>query len=190
LLAEVYNPSNTMNPYYNSPYSNPYYYNPYYYNPSWSSYYPGMRMYRPYYGNNVKNAEEIKTLSSVLVAYDAAGKPKWDHAIKINEIKRPSLDQVSDYLYAGQNVYFVYKKESEITIKTIAVSDGEAKEVVEKVKLKEPHEEIRDEKEMEGGIRYWIGNSFYIWGYQTVRNAQNKDDRNRDVFYINKAVVH
>jgi hypothetical protein len=190
LLAEVYNPSSNTNPYYNSPYSNPYYYNPYYYNPYWPGYYPGMRMYRPYHGNNVKNAEEIKTSASVLVAFDPAGKIKWDQAIKLEEMKRPSLDQVTDYYYANPNVYFVYKKESDLTIKTIAISDGNAKETVEKIKLMEPQEEIRSEKEYEDGVRYWVGNSFYIWGYHTVRNAQNKDDRNRDVFYINKAVVH
>lgn len=189
LLAEVYTPSSTVSPYYNSPYSTPNYYNPYYYNPYGSGYYPGMRMYRPYYGNNVKNADEIKTYSSVLVAFDATGKPRWDQSIKLDEIKRPSLDQVADYYYANPNVYFVYKKESDLMVKTIAISDGSAEEVTEKIMLKEPHEEIRNEKEEEGGVRHWVGNSFYIWGYQTVRNAQNKDDRNRDVFYINKAVV-
>jgi hypothetical protein len=190
LLAEVYNPSSNTNPYYNSPYSNPYYYNPYYYNPYASGYYPGMRMYRPYHGNNVKNAEEIKTSASVLVAFDPSGKIKWDQAIKLEEMKRPSLDQVTDYYYANPNVYFVYKQESDLTIKTIAISDGNTKETVEKIKLMETQEDIRNEKEYEDGVRHWVGNSFYIWGYHTVRNALNKDDRNRDVFYINKAVVH
>lgn len=74
-------------------------------------------------------------------------------------------------------------------IKTIAISDGSTKATVEKIKLKEPHEEIRNEREIEGGIKHWIGNSFYIWGYQTIRNVQRKNERVRDIFYINKAVV-
>jgi hypothetical protein len=189
LLAEVYTPSNNTNPYYSSPYSNPYYYNPYYYNPYASGYYPGMRMYRPYHGNNVKNAEEIKTYASVLVAFDANGKIKWDQAMKLEETKRPSLDQVADYYYSNPNVYFIYKKESDLMIKTIAISDGATEEKVEKIKLNESHEEIRSEKEYEDGVRHWVGNTFYIWGYHTVRNAEHKDDRNRDIFYINKAVV-
>lgn len=190
MLAEVYNPSSNTNPYYNSPYANPYYYNPYYYNPFFSGYYPGMRMYRPYQGNNVKDANEIRTYSSVLVAFDASGKPIWDQSIKLDEVKRPALDQVSDYYYANPYVYFVYKKESDLTIKIISISDGDTKEHTEKIKLKEAHEELRNEKEFEGGIKHWAGNSFYIWGYQTIRNAQHKDDRVRDVFYINKAVAH
>lgn len=189
LLAEVYNPSSNTNPYYNSPYANPHYYNPYHYNPFWPGYYPGMRMYRPYQGYNLKNANEIKTHASVLVAFDASGKPKWDQSIELDDLKRPALDQVSDYYYAGSNVYFVYKKESQLMIKTIAISDGSTKATVEKIKLKEPHEEIRNEREIEGGIKHWIGNSFYIWGYQTIRNVQRKNERVRDIFYINKAVV-
>ena len=190
LLAEIYYPSNTVSPYYSSPYSNPYYGNPYYYNPFWPSYYPGMRMYRPYsYGNNVKNADEIKTHSTVLIAFDPKGKPIWDQSIKLDEIKKPSLEQVSDYLYTTSKVYFMYKKESELMIKMINTSDGAAKEITEKIKLNDPIEEIRSEKESEDGVRHWIGNTFYVWGYHTVRNVQNKDDRIRDLFYINKVVV-
>jgi hypothetical protein len=191
LLAEVYQPSSTMSPYYSSPYSNPYYGNPYYgYNPFWPMYYPGIRSYRPYsYGNNVKNAEEIKTYASVLVAFDSKGKVLWDHSVKIDELKKPSLEQVSDYIIKNGQVYFVYKKESDLMSKAIDMDSGAAKETTEKVKLDDPVEEIRSEKEDEGGIKHWVGNAFFIWGYQTIRNVQNKEDRVRDVFYINKAVV-
>lgn len=191
LLAEVYQPSSTVNPYYNSPYSNPYYGSPYYYySPFWPGYYPGMRMYRPYsYGNNVRNEDEIKTHASVLVAYNAEGEPLWDHSIKLDEIKKPALEQVTDYVYRGSTVYFVYKKESDLMIKMINIHDGSAKENTVKIKLDDPVEEIRSEKENEDGVRHWFGNSFYVWGYQTIRNVQHKDDRHRDVFYINKVVA-
>ena len=192
LLAEVYQPSSTMNPYFNSPYSNPYFGNAYYgYNPFWPMYYPGMRMYRPYsYGNNnVKNAEEIKTQASVLVAFDSKGKKLWDQSLKMDDVKKPGLEQVSDYVLQNGQVYFIYKKESELKLKVIDMGNGSMKELSEKIKLNDPVEEIRGEKEDEGGIKHWIGNTFFIWGYQTVRNVQSKDDRVRDVFYINKAVV-
>jgi hypothetical protein len=191
LLAEVYHPSSTVNPYYSSPYSNPYYYNPYAYNPFWPSYYPGMRMYRPYsYGNNVKNADEIKTYSSVLVAFDPKGKRLWDQSVKLDEIKKASLEQIADYYYFNSTVYFLHQKESDLNIKAIDIHDGSVKESTQKVKVNDPLDEIRSERELEGGVRHWVGNSFYIWGYQTIRNVQNKDDRVRDVFYINKVVVH
>lgn len=191
LLAEVYHPSNNVNPYYNSPYSNPYYSSPYYYyNPFWPGYYPGMRMYRPYaYGNNVRNSDEIKTHASVLIAFDANGKPVWDHSIKLDEIKKPALEQVADYYYNDDEVYFIYKKESELLIRIINTNDGSSKEITEKIRLNDPVEEIRSDKDYEDGVRHWVGNSFYVWGYQTIRNVQLKDERIRDVFYINKVVV-
>jgi hypothetical protein len=191
LLAEVYHPSSNISPYYGSPYGSPYYNPYYYYNPFWPGYYPGMRMYRPYsYGNNVKNSDEIKTNASVLVAFDSKGKPLWDHSIKMDELKKPSLEQVSDYVFRNSTVYFLYKKESELHIKTINIHDGSANELVEKIKLNDPLDEIRSEKEQEDGTKHWVGNTFYTWGYQTIRNVQKKDDRVRDVFYINKVVVH
>jgi hypothetical protein len=190
MLAEVYNPSSNSSPYFNSPYSNPYAYNPYMYNPFWG-YYPGMRMFRPAYGygNNPRNTDEIKTYASILVAFDENGKPKWDQSLMLDEFRKPSLEQVSDYYFGTNDVTFVYKKESELKIKTINVSNGEGKESIEKIKLSDPQDEVRNEKEYEDGIKHWYGNTFYTWGYQTIRNTSKREDRTRDVFYVNKVVV-
>jgi hypothetical protein len=191
MLAEVYHPSSNSNPYFNSPYNNPYAANPYMYNPFWG-YYPGMRMYRPPYGynnNNTRPTEDIKAYASILIAFDAAGKPKWDQSLTLDEMKKPSLEQVSDYYFGENHVVFLYKKESELKIKTIEVSNGEAKESTEKIKLLEDLDEIRHEREFEEGVKLWYNNTFYVWGYHTVRNVSNKEDRTRDVFYINKVVV-
>ena len=57
-----------------------------------------------------------------------------------------------------------------------------------KVKTSDPLDEIKSEKEFEGGVRHWFANSFYVWGYQSVRNS-TKEDKVRDVFYINKVVA-
>lgn len=191
LLAEVYTPSSTMNPYYNNPYGNPYYANPYnYYNPFWPGYYPGMRMYRPYpYGNQTRNADNVKFDQTVVVAFDAEGNMLWSQSITLDDLKRSSLEQVSDFYKDDKNLIFLYKKESELKIKTITMDDGVAKEITERIKLKDPIEEIRSEKEHEDGVRHWFKNAFYLWGYHTVRNVQNKDNRVRDVFYINKIEV-
>jgi hypothetical protein len=190
LLAEVYNPVTTANPYYNNSYS-PYYPNPYYYyNPFYPPYYPGMR-YRPYsYGNNVKSADEIKTYATVLLSFDANGQLRWDQSIKLDNVERPALEQVSDFLYTPSTVYFLYRKESELKVKTIDLADNTSSETVQKLKLNDDSDEVRDEKEQEGGLKQWVNNTFYVWGYQTIRNQQRKDDRVRDVFYINKVVVH
>lgn len=189
LMAEVYHPVSTTNPYYSNAY-NPYYPNPYYYyNPYWPGYYPGMR-YRPYtYGSNVKNSDEIKTYATVVLSFDGQGKLQWDQSIKLDDVEKPGLEQVSDFLYSKSAVYFLYKKESELKIKSIALDDGKESETVQSIKLLEDGDEIRHEKENDGGLKHWVDNSFYTWGYQTLRN-QNKDDRVRDVFYVNKIVVH
>jgi hypothetical protein len=190
LLAEVYNPISTMSPYY----SNPYYYNPYFspYGYPYSSpfYYPGMsRMYRPYmYGNNIKNIEEIKTNQSVLLSFDANGKVMWDQSMQLDEMKMPGIEQVSDFVLLDDKISFLYKKESDLKIKSVLLSDGSTSELNEKIQLQDAADEIKSERESDGGVRHWIGNSFYVWGYHTIRN-NSKDDRVRDVFYVNKVVA-
>jgi hypothetical protein len=191
VLAEIYNPVTNLSPYY----SNPYYYNPYNspyglnpYTPGY--YYPGMsRMYRPYsYGNNVRNVEEIKTIASVLISFDAGGKLNWDYSLTFDEMKMPGIEQVSDFALHDQKVHFIYKKESDLIVKSVDLNDQSVTDAKEKVKTAVIEDVIRSEREYEGGVRHWVGNSFFTWGYQTVRNA-GKDDRVRDVFYINKIVV-
>jgi hypothetical protein len=191
MLAEVYSPSSTSSPYYNSPYGRPYYANPYYYyNPYWPGYYPGMRMYRPYaYGDPIRNNDNIKVYSTVAVAFNAKGDVIWDQSITLDEIKRPALEQVSDFYSDSDNLHFVYKKESELMVKSVSLEEGTATESTEKIKLMDSAEEVRNEKELEDGVRHWFDNSFYVWGYHTVRNPQKKDNKVRDVFYINKVVV-
>jgi hypothetical protein len=192
MLAEVYNPTSSTNPYYNSPYGRPYSANPYYYyNPFWPGYFPGMRMYRPYaYGDPMRNNDNIKLYETVAVAFDAKGNVLWDQSIVFDDMKRPALEQVSDFYSDNSSLHFVYKKESELKIKSVSLVEGTSTEVTEKIKLQEPVEEIRSEKELEDGVRHWVGNTFYVWGYHTVRNPANKEDRVRDVFYINKIVVN
>ncbi len=191
LLAEVYNPSNQMNPYYNNPYGNPYY-GPYsYYNPFWPGYFPGMGMYRPYnsFGTSQRPPDEIRTYEGLVVAFDPQGKRLWDHSIKLEELKKPGLEQVTDYVYHNAYVYFLYKSESDLNIKVINVHDGSAVEKIQKIQTSSPDGEIRSDRKHDDGVRQWVGNSFYVWGYQTIRNVHNKGDRVRDVFYVNKVIV-
>jgi hypothetical protein len=64
----------------------------------------------------------------------------------------------------------------------------ESEEITEKVKATYPEDEIRSDKEGEGGVSHWYGSTFYVWGYQTLRN-NTKDDKVRDVFYINRIEI-
>jgi len=190
LMAEVYQPSSTMNPYYNSPYYNPYY-NPYGYSSYGQGYYyPGMsRMYRPMpYGSNVKNSDEIKTSETVLIAFDGQGHIKWDQSMTLDEIKMPSVEQVADFCMTDDRIHFIYRKESDLKLKTISLKNDTVNTYSEKIKPLNPVDEIRSEKDGEGSIKHWYGNVFYTYGYQTIRNLGN-EDRVRDVFYVNKVVV-
>lgn len=191
MLAEIYTPVSNASPYYASPY----YYNPYYSPYGWAPYsqgyyYPGMnRMYRPYsYGDNLRSTDQVKISETVLISFGADGKVNWDYSLKLDEVKMPGIEQVADFcLHEGQ-VHLLYKKESELKTKTIVLTDNAAKEGTEKIRTSEVSDIIRSEKESEGGIRQWVGNSFFVWGYQTIRNA-TKEEKVRDVFYVNKIVV-
>ena len=190
MLAEVYQPGSSSNTY-----SNPYYYNPYY-SPYGMSpygmgyYYPGMsRMYRPYnYGSNVRNNDEIKTEEAVVIMFNSAGKIMWDYSLVLEETKMPSVEQVSDFNIDDEKINLVYKKEFELKVKTVVLEQGTSHEIMEKITSSDPLDVIKSDKQGEGGVRHWYGNNFYVYGYQTLRNL-TREDRTRDVFYINKVVV-
>ena len=100
----------------------------------------------------------------------------------------PGLEQVSDYLMKNDQLYLLYKKESDLKLKVVSLQDGQALENSMKVETNDPLDEIRSEKEFEGGVRQWLADAFYVWGYQAIRNT-TKEERVRDVFYITKVVV-
>lgn len=192
MLAEVYQPNSSS-----GTYSNPYYYNPYY-SPygmypygMGNYYYPGMnRMYRPYnYGSNVRNNEEIKSEETVLIMFNSAGKVMWDYSLVFDDVKMPSVEQVSDFNIDDKKINLIYKKESELKVKTIVLGEGTETELLQKLNSNDPLDIIKDEKNGEGGVRNWYGNTYYVYGYQTLRNL-TKEERTREVFYINKVVVH
>lgn len=189
LLAEVYTPVSTTSPYY----SNPYYYNPYYgggmaYSPF---YYPGMgRMYRPYSFNNAaRTMNETKTAQASVLSFDPQGQVLWDQSIKIEDVRMGGVDQVSDFYIDDNKLVLLYKKESEIKMKEISLLTDKTEEAISRIETGNPNDNIRTERDYEGGVRLWIDNVFYVWGYHTIRNT-NSDDKVRDVFYINKVVVN
>ncbi len=72
-------------------------------------------------------------------------------------------------------------------IKKIVLQTGEVFPLSEKIKLNDPIEEIRSEKD-ECGVGQWHDKTYFVWGYQTIRNV-TRTDRVRDVFYINKVQI-
>lgn len=190
LLAESFNPSSTVSQNTTTPYG--YYPNYYPYSP-YGSYYPVNRMYPSVYnynqGTNVSNDQDIKSIHGIVMAIDNQGHVLWDYSMKFDNLKREALEQSMDFLLTQQKVAMLYKKESELILKNIALSSGEEEEITEKINLKDSTDEVRSENTPVGTIKQWYGNNFYVWGYQTIRNKFSAD-KTREVFYINKVVVH
>lgn len=186
LLAETYIPSkeNFNNTRYNQ---YPYAYGPY--ANRYGPYYPGSGMYNAndsrYYGDNVANTQEIRTVQSQVILFTPTGEVLGDYSIDLDDTRMPALNQVTDFYLDKKDLYFLYKKESDLIIKKINLEDGQVSESTEKVKMKNQQDVIRSESK-DSRIRYWYNKSFYMYGYQTVRY---EDGKVKDIFYVNRVVI-
>jgi hypothetical protein len=185
LLAETYVPSKDN---YNSR-SNPYAYSYNPYGSRYGSYYPGSGMYNTndgrYYGDNVNNAIEIRTVQSQVILFTPTGEVIADYSIDLDDIKMPTLNQITDFYLDKDDLYFFYKKESDLIIKKINLQDGQVSESTQKVKMKSPMDVIRSEGK-DSRIRHLYGKNFYMYGYQSVKF---EDGQSKDIFYINRVAI-
>ena len=195
LLIEVFNPSSSSS-YNRYPMDYPMGYYPYpmYYSPFWG-YYPGMfnRMYNPFAMSNssTRSNDEVKMTQSVVVAFDNQGDVLWDYSVNLNDVRMPSLEQVSDFYIENGALYVIYKKkDSELLVKKITLKTGEGEETIEKIKLLNEGDEFRSEDRNYGSVRYWYGRNFYVWGQHSVRNRTTREEGSRQVFFINKVAIH
>jgi hypothetical protein len=184
LLAETYSASSSNS---SNPYSNvtPYYYgSPYYY--------PGRPANYPYSTRDrIPTADvitEVDRIESVVIAFDASGIVQWDHSVKLDDIERPLQVQAADFNLREDSLHFVYKKESTLKTKNIDLGTDQLAETDIGIKPLAASDEIRSEKSGFGEVRNWFGDNFYVWGYQAVRNKA--EAKTRDVFYINKLLIH
>jgi hypothetical protein len=99
-----------------------------------------------------------------------------------------SLEQITDFCVANGKIYYLYKKESELMVKTITLHSRESVDATEKLKLLRDGDEIRTEEKTTGVVRHWYGNTFYVWGQHAIRNKSSREEGSRNVFYINKVV--
>lgn len=186
LLAEAYTTvtANNSGPY---PYGNNYngYYNPYGgmygYSPFASRYYNS-----PYNFYNQPVHSDVSILSTSVLAFNAEGKLDWDHSLKVDDERRPNLEQAADFWCDKNKIVIATKTESDLVVKARFKNNETAGDTI-KVLMRKPTEVVREETEDEGGVRHWYGNKFYVWGYQHVKDPEMKfEDRNRSVFYIIK----
>jgi hypothetical protein len=187
--AEAYYSSTSLNnnrwgpsyPYSNYPYSSPYgfgfpsrYYSPYNYGYPYNNY------------GSSSNTHETKMLHASLSLFDAKGNLVTDHGFKLEEIKIPSAEQVSDFIYTPTKSTLIFSKEKELHMQ-VSQTDGVSL-INEKlpIQLKSPTETVRSEDGDTAEVRFWYKNFLYLYGYQTIKNPEKS---NRDVFYINKLKV-
>jgi hypothetical protein len=109
LLAETYIPSKeNYSPRYYSPYA--YGNNPY--GNSYGPYYPGSGMYNTndarYYGDNMNNMQEIRTVQSEVILFDASGAVVADYSIDMDDLRMPTLNQITDFYLT--NTFSIKKK--------------------------------------------------------------------------------
>ncbi len=184
LLSELYNPSNSVNPY---PYRS--YYNPYAY-----GYYPyGMNPFStPYYNNypsgynSVRNTD-VRMVQTMVTELDLHGKPGKDVSLKLNEVKQSNLEQVGDFVILHDSICMVYKKEEDIFYQKESGDPDEKPSIKQtKVKLQNVNDILKNENEYESQVRFWYGRHFYVWGYQTIKDTSREGDQTRHVFYVNR----
>ena len=181
-LSEMYDPTSTNN----RPYSNNY--NPYYgYGNSPYSYNPMMNRYSPtpYSYNNSNQNTSTKMIESILALFDKNGKLIWDNSIKYNNVKRFAPEQSSDFVVKKGLIYSVYRSEKKLFISTGSLREEPELDTLS-IPLKNESDIIRHESKDDNGIRFWNGDTLFVWGYQSLRDSMKEEDQVRYVFYINK----
>ena len=129
----------------------------------------------------------VKIVQSAVVVFGSDGKLDWDHSLKVDNEERSSLEQASDFWSDKNRIVITNKMESDMTTKVRFRNDESTSDTV-KIMLKNSQEVVRDDVKDEGGVRFWYGNKFFVWGYQTLKDpAMNiLEDRTRTVFYLVK----
>ncbi len=186
LLAEMYSQSSSFDMY---PYS------PYYYNPSSGYYGNGLSPFSnrgynnysaPYPYSPVRNPS-VSMIQSMVIQFGMQGQVLRDVSLKLDDINQSSLDQVGDFVMAGDSVFIAYKKESEIFHTSMSGDlEDKTKGRETKIKLKEPYDALRNGDDEEGCLRHWFDRHFFVWGFQTVKNITKEGNQTRRVFYVNR----
>ncbi|HQQ83002.1 MAG TPA: hypothetical protein PK059_07405 [Cyclobacteriaceae bacterium] len=190
VMAEQYFSSSHGSPY-SSPYATA---NPYVFNNPYSMYsYPVNRVYSPFYNDpyfSNSRHSDVRMVQTVVIELNEQGVITKDTSLKLDDIRQPSIDQVSDFALVRDSVVMMYKKESSIVHSEEAGEEGEKPTIhTTPIRLMSPQDILRNENEAEGALRHWYGHSFYLWGFQTIRNTTNTEEPTRRVYYINKVQV-
>jgi hypothetical protein len=179
------------NPFYNYPYGM----NPYGYPSRFGGYgypygagYPyGGYPYGGYpYDNGLRNSSETKMQMTCVIILDQNGQLVTDHGLKLEDLKIPSVEQVSDFVYTPSRTTLVFSKENQIHFQVSQADGVQLINEKKEIQLTQASESIRINSDEVGAVRHWYKNVQYLYGYQTIKNQVKG---NRDVFFINKLKI-
>jgi hypothetical protein len=181
LISEVYSPSSNQASY---PYWNNYYNSNAYYPYGFNT--PSNRYYANPYSYNKTQSGDYRILETSVTLFDPNGKLVWDHSLKVPDFHVQTLEQIGDFIFSKNRVLIALKNEDEIHSRLLFTSDHEMMGDTVKVALNNPGDVLRYDSKDEGGIRFWFGPNFYLWGYRSVKDKGKVSDQVRNVFYVNK----
>ncbi len=170
---------NASNPYYN-PYGMNGYGSPYRFGGfPYGSGYP----YGSYPYSSPRASTEIKMQMACVAVLNGRGELLTDHGFKLEELKIPSAEQLSDFVYTPTRTTILFNKENQIHIQVTQADGVQLINEKKEIQLTQASESVRPDSEAVGNIRHWYQNVLYLYGYQTIKNQEKG---NRDVFFINK----
>ncbi len=147
---------------------------------SYSYFYAGRRFYDTktvFDGNQFTHA--------VVAGFKEDGEILWDHSFKIANIKTFNLKEKVKTYVAPNEVTLFYNRNGIVRKLDIKNNEVVNKETMLTVSTGDENEKVK--KASIGAAEYWYDNYFIAWGYQRIKNKNNKDvKKKRNIFYINK----
>lgn len=155
------------------------------------AYYPTYRYRTRTDANGNTTTEKIfdgyQYTHAVVASFDQGGKLIWNNIFKLDPGYKPMsvirfirIKEVSDL-----SVDLVFASRNSIVSKSF---DDRGNVVAERdQEIIETNHEGDKTKRSSSTLQYWYGNYFLAYGYQKIKNTQNKSvDRKRKVYFINK----
>jgi hypothetical protein len=106
--------------------------------------------------------------------------------LKYDNVKRHSLEQTSEFIVKKDLIFLGYKKENQLFFNTSSRIAQPELDTLD-IPMKNPSDVVRYNTEEDSGIRFWYNDFSFVWGYQSIRDKERKnEDPIRYVFYINK----
>ncbi len=128
--------------------------------------------------------EGYRFFNAFVAGFDMKGNLKWSNGMKIWETLTMRLSQKVDMYIDGSDIVLFLNNSGKVTSKVMAgyTDIGET----ENTKIQSLHSQDVLMETTSGSIRYWYGNNFLAYGYQTLKNNALGGGSKRHVFYFNK----